>query len=784
MIIRSKNKQYVILLLIIFVFIQPSFAQLTIGEWRDHLAYKKGISIAQDNTTIYCATESGIFKLNKQSYEIERISKITGLSDSKMNTVAFNDYTNTLLIAYANANIDLITNKKIYNLSDIKRAIITAKKTINNIFFKDEIAYIACGFGIVVLDMDRREIKDTYYIGKNGGYINIRDITADASYLYAATDSGIYRASLSSMLSDFNSWKKLSGLPAGIYNTATVFNGNLYVSYSGRLTLDKSNSDTIYAFNGIKWSKPIPDSVYYNANIYKMKIGRGNLVITFDGSVDYYNTNNQLDTRISGFVSGYALAPRESIVDNQDPQVTWIADYANGLTRNYATWGGTKSYYPNGPASSHVYNMTFSDEDLWVAPGARSDTWIGTYMNAEAYKFSNETWSNITSDNIRALDSLRDVCTIAVDPNVKNHIYFGSLGQGLAEIKDGALVNLWTPNNSSLESRGDANFYWVGIFGTTFDKKGNLWVTNTYAKNPISIRKKDGSWQSFSVGSMPILTMGQIIVNQYNQKWIVLPRGVGILVFDENGTWSTGDDKVKVLTNAVGGGGLPSNEVECLAEDLDGEIWVGTDKGVAVFYCPEQVFSSAGCEAQQILLEQDGHIQKLLETETVTSILVDCANRKWIGTLNSGVYLMSADGTKQIHHFTMENSPLISNEIHALSMYPKTGEIFFGTEQGIMSYRSDATQGLDDYTDVYVYPNPVTPDYDGPIAITGLVNNANVKITDVSGSLVYNTKALGGQAIWYGRNLQGERVKSGVYMVFCANEDGSKTYITKILLVN
>jgi hypothetical protein len=311
-------------------------------------------------------------------------------------------------------------------------------------------------------------------------------------------------------------------------------------------------------------------------------------------------------------------------------------------------------------------------------------------------------------------------------------------------------------------------------------------VTNATAPEPLSVRKaSDGTWQSFNFSSLVINpVVGDIIVDQSNRKWMVLPRGVGILVFDDNGTWAPGDDKMKKLSATVGNGNLPSNEVECIAEDHDGEIWVGTDKGVAVFFCADQIFSSSGCEAQQIYIEQDGHTQLLLATEVVTAIAVDGANRKWIGTQNSGVYLMSADGTTQIQHFTLENSPLLSNEIRTLAINPKTGEVFFGTSDGIISYRNDATEGLEDYTNVYVFPNPVKPGYEGPIAITGLVENANVKITDISGTLVYQTKALGGQAIWYGKNFKGERSKSGVYMVFCSNEDGSKTYITKILLVN
>lgn len=240
----------------------------------------------------------------------------------------------------------------------------------------------------------------------------------------------------------------------------------------------------------------------------------------------------------------------------------------------------------------------------------------------------------------------------------------------------------------------------------------------------------------------------------------------------------------KKLTTAAGNGALPSSTVFCLAKDLDDEIWVGTDKGVAVFYSPENLFTGANFDAQQILLEQDGHVQILLETESVLAIAVDDANRKWIATSKSGVFLMSADGTTQIKHFDESNSPLFSNNVKSIAINHKTGEVYFGTSKGIISYRGTATEAYEDFTDVYAFPNPVKHEYEGPIAIKGLMTNSTIKITDISGALVYETKSEGGQAIWYGKNFKDERVNSGVYMVFCTSEDGARKMVTKILVIN
>jgi hypothetical protein len=278
-----------------------------------------------------------------------------------------------------------------------------------------------------------------------------------------------------------------------------------------------------------------------------------------------------------------------------------------------------------------------------------------------------------------------------------------------------------------------------------------------------------------------------VLVTRSNQIWLqVRTTGIGgILVYDHRGTISDhSDDRIAHLNINPGSGALPSNEVVSMAEDKDGSIWVGTDKGVVVFYNPANIFTSESFDAQSILINQDGHTQKLLETETVTAISIDGANRKWFGTQNSGVYLMSGDGTKELEHFSIDNSPLLSNTILALEVNPVTGEVFIATEKGLISYKGTSTIGETKCEDTYAYPNPVKPGYSGYIAVRGLVTDAHVRITDIAGNMVFETKAIGGQAIWDGKNFNGERVHSGVYIVFAANEDASETCVTKILFVN
>jgi hypothetical protein len=307
----------------------------------------------------------------------------------------------------------------------------------------------------------------------------------------------------------------------------------------------------------------------------------------------------------------------------------------------------------------------------------------------------------------------------------------------------------------------------------------------------VNVRTPDGTWKAFSIpGISGAPLFGDMTVDSYGQKWINIignnaPLGNGIAVFTDNGTLDDAtDDQSRFISSGVGKGNLPSTDIRAITEDLENEIWLGTGKGVAVIYSPSNVITSDNYDAQQILIKQDGINQYLLESEVVTAIAVDGANRKWIGTESGGVFLMSPDGTEKILNFNETNSPLLSNYILSIAIDQNSGEVFFGTNRGVISYKGDAIAGEGGCKDVLVYPNPVRPGYSGPIAIKGLVPNGSVKITDVSGNLIYETTSNGTQAIWNGTNFKGEKAHTGVYLVFSSDEDGENSCVTKLLFIN
>lgn len=758
-----------------------------------HLPYQKCNYITGSNTTIWAATDNGLFRFNKADNSIERITKIDGLSDLGISALCYNAPNDVLFIGYSNGNIDLIQGNVITNLTDIKRAQIIGNKTINNIYFVGNIAYLSTGFGIVVIDTDHQEVRDTYVIGPNGTYLGINDIVTDATTIYAATASGIYYAPINDpYLSNFATWTKFNNLPSGfsnsIFNTITIFHNKLIVNKT--IPVPNPTSDYLfeYDFSTLTWAPLTGFSG--GAYVHDLFVRNDHLYLCDLYAVFRMDTTFADPNLTASFFYPYNIItgpatpaqPKKVFVDNSDN--VWFADNIYGLVKMIGTGTG-ESYYPNGPISTDAYCMAESEGNILVVPGGHDDAWNNVYNVSGISREKDGLWTDYNKIQIPALDTNYDLLSAAIDPANAEHYWLGSWGKGLLEINNGVCTNVYDNYNSPLQSK--VEYEWVGVGGLAYDTMGNLWVVNSHALTALDVYKANGTWQAFDfTGLIPVgTTVSKILITSTGQKWMILPRGGGMLVFDDNGTLTnTSDDRKKKLGFTAGVGNIPGTEVYCMAEDDDGEIWIGTDKGIGVFYCAENIFNSGGCDAQQILITQDTYVQILLETQTVTAIAIDGANRKWIGTEGGGVFLMSADGQTEIAHFTAANSPLLSDNITSLAIDQASGEVFFGTSKGIVSYMGEANKGEDFMGDVYAYPNPVTHEYLGPIAITGLVKNADVKITDVRGQVVYKTTALGGRAIWDGNNFQGERAASGVYMVFITNADGTEKAVTKILLIN
>ena len=780
MYICKRINIFIILTIFLFTIKAPA-QEVAIGEWRTHLPYNKIIDVALAGDIVFAATEYSMFTYNTIDNRVKRFDKVTGLSDVGISRIGYSKNTDAVLVAYTNTNLDLIhSNGTITNISDIKDKDILGKKVINNIMFRDDLAYLSCGFGIVVLDLVREEIYDTYYIGPDGIAIEVFDITFNDTSFFAATEKGIYYADVDAEnLADFNEWHKDETMihPDLNYNLVQSFAGKIYTNYMH----DGYEGDTMFVFNGAGWDYFERDNKSRRFQMFVqddlMYVVNRSYIALIDGEGVEQNRIWKVD--------GEGFEPLA--MDKGSDKYVWIGTASRGLLKNWDFWNG-ESIKPNGPGTTNVFDMDAAGKNVWVAPGGRQGTWAKLYMNDGVFSFIEDTWYVHNFKNTPAFDTMTDMVTVKVDPNDPNIAYIGTWDKGMLKFENNELVTVYDDKNSSLQK-------WIGdptkvlVSGIDYDDQHNLWVANTSAPDIISVLKNNGTWRSFNLGgSLSGIDVAELMVDRYNQKWIIKRKDGYIIVFNDNGTIDDPtDDMARVLSSSSGNGAIPGSKVYSFATDLDGEVWVGSDKGVCVFYSPDRIFEpGADFDAQQILVPRNdgsGLADILLETEVVTAITIDGANRKWIGTQRAGVFLLSDDGIEQIAHFTESNSPLLSNNITSIAIN-SDGEVFIGTARGIISYRGTATPGGPQGSDkVYAFPNPVRENYTGLIAIKGLVNNASVKITDSYGNLVYETRSEGGQAIWDGYNFDGRRAATGVYLVFVTDSEAENKLVTKILVV-
>lgn len=763
----------------------PSFPQeVGIGQWRDHLPYDYATKVEEFNSGIYCATPYSMFYFDRDDNSIHRLSKVNGLSDLGVSDISLNTDQQILVVAYSNTNVDLIFDDlTIINIPDIKRKEILGNKTINSIMNYGKFAYLSCGFGIVVLNLEKKEIKDTYYIGPNGSSINVLAMTYNDTAFFAATESGIYYADINDPnLAYYANWKKLPGspVPNGFYNLVLYHDGKLFANH----TDPNISEDGLYVLENGQWRDL---ETANTGRTYRLRSCGDKLVVSYSYFVRSYNADLTLYLNIYTYGES-SPAPSDALIGTDE--FYWIADRNKGLVKS---WGGgydQEFIKPSGAPTADIFEMASRDGKLYVVPGGLTASWNNTWRAARMFSLIDEEWKTYDYTNSSGLDTLRDFIALEIDPFNSDLVYAGSWNRGMAEFKDNAIAQIYSSGNSSLLPNMIEGDPVVKVGGMAFDSQNNLWMTNSGAEKILSVKRSAGTtglpWEAFNLGSGTSgIDVRQIIVDTYDQKWI-LPRTSQlnpnyIIVYNEK---NDPGNQVRGLKSGAGYGNLPGTSVYAIAEDLEGEIWVGTDAGVAVFYSPQNIFTNDDADAQQILVNIDGYVQYLLETEIVKAIAVDGANKKWFGTERAGVFLLSADGTQQIHHFTEDNSPLFSNNITSLTINDKTGEVFIGTAKGLISYKGTATDGGDTNTNVYAYPNPVRPGYSGPIAIKGLVTDASVKITDITGSVIYETIAEGGQAIWNGYSFDGRKANTGVYLVFITNSDGSEKMVTKILFVN
>lgn len=765
-----------VVLILMFQFAVYGQSSDYVEQFYDHLPYNHAIDLANTSSKVYVATPYSVFVYHKNDNSLSRLTRVEGLNDIDITSIGYNNYTEALLIAYSNANIDVVKGDRIINIADIERSQILGNKTIYDIYMKDQYAYLSCGFGIVVVDLEREEIYDTYKIGPDGSFINVYDFVyrETTNQFFAATEAGVFVADAEAPnLANFIYWHQDTLLPSpeASYTAIGTFGDKVVVNRY----IDTFNRDTVFYTQNNGW-EPLNSSDHTHVRSFRTAEER--LLISYQGAVFAFGQNMNYLEKIYVYTDDIRAITFDCF---QEDDTYYIADGERGLVKTSGNFAG-EFIYPDGPYGESAFDMATFEQQVWVASGGYQSDWSNTYLKKGIYGYDGGHWTSFNKNNTPAFDSIPDIATIAVHP-MTGQIFAGSWSRGLLEFMPSGLQKIWDQDNSSLQGNVAA-LKKVQISGLDTDSDGNLWVVNTGAEKVLSVKTMDDQWQSFSLGSQSSgAYLREVLVDDFNQKWIVM-RDHRILVFNDNNTLNnTSDDMYRILTSAPGNGNLPGQyDVYTIEKDLDGNIWIGTDEGVGVIYNPEDVFTGNSFDADWPKVEVDGFVQYLLNSEAVTAIAVDGAGNLWFGTSRAGVFQMTPDGIEQERHFTTENSPLFSNTINSIAINDE-GLVFIGTSKGIISYKGTATPGRKSNEAIFIYPNPVHQGYTGPISISNLVTEANVKITDIQGNLVFEAFAEGGQVLWRGTDFSGKKVKTGYYLVYVTNDDGSETIVSKILIV-
>jgi hypothetical protein len=763
--LRGSMQCFVILTALISL-IPAAFAQndkeIPFGSWRVHMPYRDCINLAESGGRILAASENGLFSVNKADGEVRRLSFVDGFSDVGIALMEYQPEKDIVIIGYRNGNIDLLkSGRRIVNLPYVLQSLQQGEKALRHVHFYNNNALLSTGLGLIVLDLDRELFTDSYSsIGPGGQATGVFATAVVNDTIYAATADGILKAPFdgSRNLNDFNNWS--SFLPG--------VSCRHMVQWQNTLVCDADQ--VIKQYRQGVWSDFIDGArdtianigVYYN-NLYVFAQGR----IVKDNGIGRENIPVNIINR--------GIADKEGFV--------WFVLNSYGLIKKEGN--NEISFFPNGPAFKSAYQMTSVGKTLYMTGGGTTNTFGNAYSGAGYSIYHDNRWYSIEPGN-SITEGLYDWTTAHAEPGT-GRVFLGTHSFGMVFFRGINAVQRLDSSNSSL--RKFVGTPWTRVTGLSTDRNGNLWVANFGSQNGLCVQKRNGEWRSYSLINNNV---GQLVIDDYGRKWMIAynnsstgPNGpVGLQVFDDNETLDNPfDDRTRFLNNQADNGGLPSSEVKCIAVDRYGYVWVGTDQGLAVFTRPDLVFpANRIVNADRFVIREGGTTGYLLGTQVINCITVDGGGRKWVGT-NNGAYQVAENGMSVLRHFTAENSPLPANQVLSIGIVEETGEVFFGTTEGTASWRGDATRADDVHKNVKVFPNPVRPGFEGNVMIQGLPSDAEVKITDVNGYVVYETRANGGTATWNCRKQNGERPASGVYLIFSINRDGSDSYMSKLVFV-
>lgn len=756
-----------ILRITILFILYPLFtlAQDVSTGWEAHFSYAHIVDLIIKDNLIYAASENAIFTYDIHTGQIETFSTVNGLKGESITSFGYSEANNMLLIGYEDGLLQLVelNEIKVRTFVDIveKHSIQANKKQINHIRMEGNFAYISTDYGISVFNMSRQEFGDTYYIGYLGSQLEVNQTAVFNGYIYAATPGGIKRALASNPnLIDSNNWYTRQ---AGNYKAVQVIGESLYAWKEDReiQRLENDNFTTIYL---------------HNSDIIDLRATKTNVVLTTLTNVYAYNPAFNLESEIYIGQENRNLGAYYTVGMAEDGMF-FIGTNTLGILHNGFSGGSSLQIVPDGPLHNDVFSVDAYNQEVWVAYG---DVTAGynpyPLKNRGISKLQEAYWTNIPFQEI--FDA-NDLVKVRINKKHPEEVYFTSYQKGLLKVVNEVPTKLFNQTNSPLTiGKGSASFG-IRLYGLDFDNQENLWFVQTGVRHGLIRLNPEGGMSKIDLeGIIPYdreLSLTDLVVTKEGNVFFGTAHN-GVIGYNPQ---TKKFNQIRQGTN----GGLTGGYNRALAIDLQDRLWIGTARGLRVLQNTTNFFNISNPTARQIII-MDGDVpQELLFEIPINAITVDGSNNKWIATSTSGAFYVSSTGQETIHHFTKENSPLPSNDVQDIAVDPESGKVYFATTRGLMSFQGTATAARNDLSGLHAFPNPVRPEYNGMVTVSGLMTNTNVKITDLEGNLVFETTSQGGTVQWDTRAFGKHKVASGVYFVMANANDGSTTKVAKIMII-
>lgn len=775
-------------LLFLLVMLVPAsvMAQYGSGSWKIHpnfVAARLQNNIDTGNKVYYLVSNC-LYCYDKATQTNEAFNNGNKLSDVTITNIYYNHYKNYVVLTYDNSNIDFILDDgRVINMPEIKDAVVQQSKVINDINFMPGKAFVATDFGYLIIDDNTFNVTESRLFG-----VKVLSALQVGSKFIISYGAGIYYCDDNSPRESINNFRSSSVWKHDM-KFYPIDESHFFINHRDSLELCTLNDAGTMTLKTIAKQRPV--SIQRTPSGFIANFPASNFYITTDATgnnpVTHPCNGEILSVNPHGDGTPWALSAK-GVYDVNNPS---SASMPNGIgIQTVAFWA------QYNPGDQKIYLASTTTNAL--LPNANSGA------KTEIWNYDGKLWKNVTPPNVplykNGADTYQGNYWLNFVDGTKDSYVFTTRSAGACHVIDGVVKKTYYFLSASDRTMPLNDKYKPC---SAIDSHGNLWLAQSYKTSgkPVAVLPKEkfddpdnvtlADWYTPNVPNMD--------VNSFNRSMFTISKGGSdikvycsgdfqkqIVFWDNKGDISNLNPDTRSYTQFKDEDDktFQWNNVICLFAASDGKVWIGTNSGIG-FLNPTEAFNKDFRISQVKITREDGTgWDYLIDGVQVNCITEDNMHRKWIGTHTNGFYIISPDGTKELHHFTTDNSIMQSNTIYNIAFNPATSSAIIVTSNGVCEYFCDTTPAANDFSNVTVYPNPVLPHFTGYVTISELMNASHVKIADAQGKIYKELVSTGGVCSWDCCDASGERVPTGTYTVMASTSaTGSFTPVAQFLVI-